>query len=142
MKTFLQHTMELDNLQKWEQTQLLDGVTSERKLSLANLLESQRKFNETSQNASFNRISIPLLRRIFTCDLVEGTLAPQSQWYTFEDKWNNYDHGAFNLDREAETVSKMADSIVSQIQTMGRIAIHCLDCMEDGSIRMNYSLQH
>lgn len=142
MKTFLQHTTELDNLQKWEQTQLLDGVTGERKLSLANLLESQRKFNETNQNTSFNRISIPLLRRIFTCALVEGVLALQSQWYTFEDKWNDYDHGAFNLDHDAEAVARISDNIVSQIQTMGKIAIHCLDCMDDGSIRMNYSLQH
>lgn len=89
MKTFSQYTMELDNLQKWEQTQLLDGVSEDR--------NNERQYDG---------------------------------------------HGSFTLDREAETVSKMADSIISQIQTMGNIAIHCLDCMDDGSIRMNYSLQH
>jgi hypothetical protein len=60
------HLEQLANHERWRLTGLCDGLDDYQSLEVSYLMENQRLFNENAdQPAWFNRLSIPLTRRVF-----------------------------------------------------------------------------
>ena len=132
MKTY-REWYEQGILEHWRGTGLLEDIQEDRRLSISKLLESQKKFNDISlMDEQFKRTSIPLLVRIFSNSLMEGVMEQQPKWFTFNKiTWPEGDI-------EAEKTAEIADRMIDQIRGMGRIAVHCLKMMDDGTIAVNY----
>lgn len=113
---------------KWESCGLLKGATDIKALALC--LEAQRLYNEqlsemtsTASVAQFQRISIPLVRRIFASNLWNGTLEPEKckKKHVFETKFNYAEYAktiksANHLDFEAEWTAVLTQSIIKELQ--------------------------
>ena len=80
MRRFTDYYQIRDILERWEKTGLLRNVEDSKKEDLAVCLEGQKQYNEVSTStnciAAFKRISIPLVRRIYPNEVIQGSLKP------------------------------------------------------------------
>ena len=157
MKRFTEYYKSRSILEKWEQTGLLKLLKNPLdKEQCAMCLEGQSRYNEVSTStnciAAFKRISIPLVRRIYPNEVIQGSTKPLKQWYTFESIHlpvrnsvsgldSIYD-GAYNFDKEAENTAILAEMISKEIkEKFGKVQMYCLRFNEDdGTLEMNYDL--
>ena len=121
-----QHEVMINDIfQKWENTNLLNGIDENRKLNIALCLESQRRLNEkTNVDPQFKRISVPVVRRVlpnvkpnFTSELSET-----KNVHVFKTKW---DMVAFKdiqfqyaLDQEVEATAIISHELTNEINEM------------------------
>ena len=145
---------ELDEiLSAWEETKLLEGIDDEeQKLSLALCLNAQNNFNKTTHDGEFNRISIPLTRRVFG----ESKAFKRNTFINYgESKRPEYmffgatidldKKGVFSLEDEADDVAKLAEEIQKELDTafadkMGvEVIFHGFGKLVDGTVFMAYN---
>lgn len=143
---------ELDEiLSAWEETKLLEGIDDEeQRLSLALCLNAQNNFNKTTHDGEFNRISIPLTRRVFgeSKAFKRNTFVNYAESkrpeYMFFGAQINLD-GQFSLEDEAEKVAELAENIQKELDTafadkMGiEVIFHGFGKLVDGTVFMAYN---
>lgn len=136
-------------MERWDNTGLLEGVFN--KPSLALCLESQRLYNEmlyesaTTTNcvATFSRISIPLIRRIFVGGCLTGTTEPCQYKYKFESANMRNFLQIKGMEEEAEELARMAEYMVNELKSTFHGPIY-VDHIEynpnDNSLVINYDI--
>lgn len=111
--------------------------------TLAIALHCQLKINEGSNAPSFNRISIPLIVRMFhgLPDRINGTLEETNNRYTFKTKYA-FSNGYTNLNEEAVYVSDLAQNLMQEIadKFSKKIAIGGLLIDKEGNLTLKYSI--
>ncbi len=138
-------------LNAWEKTSLLEGIDGEeQKLALALCLNAQANFNKTSHDGEFNRISIPLARRVFG----ESKAFRRNQFVNYgESKRPEYMFFSAGVDldkerslqEEADFVAELAAKVQAEIDTtfadkMGtEVIFHGFGRLVDGSVFMAYN---
>lgn len=116
-------------LERWSQGAfgMLNGIQEDRKKMVAVALEHQRLLNEvlpeSGINATFKRISIPMIRRLMAwTDLVSHYRTSAhvqktsiSMRVTLEDRFKR-SVTQYSLDEEAERTSRVVDRLKAEVQ--------------------------
>jgi hypothetical protein len=123
MKSFNEFLQNETIKSKWEKTRLLEGLPSETTCHLA--LESQKLHNEAdvTDNATFKRLSIPLIRRIFShlSDKINGSLNEVSHWMEVAD---------FNPPQYQGGRGTVPSNLNSEVDYTAELAQHISDVLE------------
>ena len=135
----------------WANTGLLMSAdTPQREIELASMLDGQRIANESSDNPQWNRVSVPLMVRLFKNNKnFKGSHLPLPLDHTFQTEWHDPTvRGCMcNLDVEAEELAQVFDKIIKEINELAfpvydkTVTIHSLQRESDGRISMNYNLE-
>ena len=139
-------------VRKWQDSGLLKNLSNPVETAMA--LEGQRIQNEKTEYeedaASFTRISIPLVRRIFgTCENIHGSDKPQKEWYVCEnislyvpptDVMHNLDDEAAYCAMTAQRLARVVEELAGNQQ----LTFHCLALEQLGAVKVfkiNYSVE-
>lgn len=143
--------MDLNQIKEnWEKTGLLEPYQGDEALSLATCLESQRKMNETLDDIEFKRVSLPLVRRIYSeskavernhfINYFENTVYHNN--YIFKNKFPKIDG---SLEEQTEATAALASKMAKEIDVLfadqrnSKISFNGFDIMEDNSIVMYFN---
>jgi hypothetical protein len=139
----------------WKQTGLLNGIAEEFHDSVAYLMENQRLYNEGSGfPVEFNRVSIPLLRRVFPLlskhVRVESYLTEEFPRFLetellFKVPKPSGDSGMEILKAEADATAKLAESLANVLADFAKAKkakVFYLECLglENGKLVAFYEM--
>lgn len=131
-------------VEKWEKTKILDGIADEFKENVANCLESQIVFNETtSATPRFALLSIPIIRRAIATSktLQRNTFISEEEsvgdpiFHVFKSEFKNVPEGG--LKEEAAFVAEFSEEIRNEFDQLfadtvkKKIHFSGLECIED-----------
>jgi len=136
-------------ISNWEKTNLIENFEDKEPIALC--LQSQLGFNKTTNDGYFNRLSIPLVVRVFS-----ESKAFRNNTFTnfFESKRPEYlffgttadeQQSGFSLEEEAKQVSEIAFEIRRELDEAFRdkrdteIVFHGFGRLVDGTIFMAYN---